>query len=60
MNGMMLSSTGLAGFGTIIYMVVIFGALYFFMLRPQRKAETSRACNTNLSHIVRYHVNVPT
>lgn len=43
MNGMMLSSTGIAGFGTIIYMVVIFGALYFFMLRPQRKAEKEKA-----------------
>ena len=25
---------------------------------PQIKAETSRACNTNLSHIIRFHVNI--
>ncbi|MBQ7598972.1 MAG: hypothetical protein IJU56_10380 [Clostridia bacterium] len=27
---------------------------------PQIKAETERACNVSLSHIVRFHVNVPT
>lgn len=43
MNGMLLSSAGFAGFGTIIYMVVIFGALYFFMIRPQRKQEKEKA-----------------
>jgi preprotein translocase subunit YajC len=43
MNGMMLSSAGFAGFGTIIYMAVIFGALYFLMIRPQRKQEKEKA-----------------
>lgn len=43
MNGMLLSSAGLAGYGTIIYMVVIFAALYFFMIRPQRKQEKEKA-----------------
>ena len=39
----MLSSAGFAGFGTIIYMAVIFGALYFLMIRPQRKQEKEKA-----------------
>ena len=43
MNGMMLSSAGMAGFSTIAYMVVIFGLLYFFMIRPQRKQEKEKA-----------------
>ena len=43
MNGMMLSGTGAAGFGTLLYMVVIFGALYFFMIRPQKKQEKEKA-----------------
>ena len=43
MNGMMLSAAGFAGFGTIIYMAVIFGALYFLMIRPQRKQEKEKA-----------------
>ncbi|MBQ6590290.1 MAG: preprotein translocase subunit YajC [Lachnospiraceae bacterium] len=43
MSGMMLSSTGFAGFGTIIYMVVIFGAMWFFLIRPQRKQEKEKA-----------------
>lgn len=43
MNGMMLSGAGFTGVGTILYMVVIFGALYFFMIRPQRKQEKEKA-----------------
>ena len=44
MNGMMLSGAGLAGMGgTLVYMVVIFGALYFFMIRPQKKQEKEKA-----------------
>ncbi len=33
MNGMV---------GTLIYMAVIFGALYFFMIRPQQKQEKDK------------------
>lgn len=43
MNGMLLSSTGFAGLGTIVYMLVIFAALYFLMIRPQRKQEKEKA-----------------
>ena len=30
---------GLGGIGMIIYLVVIFGAMYFFLIRPQRKKQ---------------------
>lgn len=43
MNGMLLSGTGMAGIGSILYIVVIFGVLYFFMIRPQRKQEKEKA-----------------
>lgn len=42
MSGMMLSAAGM-GFGSIIYIAVIFGAMYFFMIRPQRKSEKEKA-----------------
>ena len=40
MNGMMLSSAG--GFGGLVY-IALFGALYFFMIRPQKKQEKEKA-----------------
>ena len=40
MNGMMLASSGAAGsMMTIIWMVALFGLMYFFMIRPQKKQE---------------------
>ncbi len=42
MSGMMLSAAGM-GFGSIIYIAVIFGAMYFLMIRPQRKQEKEKA-----------------
>lgn len=30
---------GIGGIGMIIYLVVIFGAMYFFLIRPQRKKQ---------------------
>ena len=39
---MMLSAAGM-GFGSIIYIAVIFGAMYFLMIRPQRKQEKEKA-----------------
>ena len=44
MSGMMLSSAG--GFGglpIIFVYIALFGALYFFMVRPQRKQEKEKA-----------------
>lgn len=32
-------ATGIGGIGMIIYLVVIFGAMYFFLIRPQRKKQ---------------------
>lgn len=42
-NGMMLSGSGMAGLGSMLYIVVIFGVLYFFMIRPQKKQEKEKA-----------------
>ncbi len=42
MSGMMLSAAGM-GFGSIVYIAVIFGAMYFLMIRPQRKQEKEKA-----------------
>ena len=42
MNGMMLSG-GMQTYGTLIYMIIIFGLLYFFMIRPQKKQEREKA-----------------
>ena len=42
MSGMMLSAAGM-GFGSVIYIAVIFGAMYFLMIRPQRKQEKEKA-----------------
>ena len=42
MSGMMLSAAGM-GFGSLIYIAVIFGAMYFLMIRPQRKQEKEKA-----------------
>ena len=39
---MMLSAAGM-GFGSLIYIAVIFGAMYFLMIRPQRKQEKEKA-----------------
>ena len=39
---MMLSAAGM-GFGSIVYIAVIFGAMYFLMIRPQRKPEKEKA-----------------
>lgn len=39
---MMLSSAGM-GIGTIVYIAVIFGAMYFLMIRPQKKQEKEKA-----------------
>ena len=44
MNGMMLSSAG--GFGglpIVLVYIALFGALYFFMIRPQKKQEKEKA-----------------
>ncbi len=38
----MLSSAGM-GVGTIAYIAVIFAAMYFFMIRPQKKQEKEKA-----------------
>lgn len=42
MNGMMLSG-GMATYGTLVYMIIIFALLYFFMIRPQKKQEKEKA-----------------
>ena len=42
MSGMMLSSAGM-GIGKIVYIAVIFGAMYFLMIRPQKKQEKEKA-----------------
>jgi preprotein translocase subunit YajC len=31
--------TGISTMGMLVYMVIIFGALYFFMMRPQKKEK---------------------
>ena len=31
------------GIGTIVYIAVIFGAMYFLMIRPQKKQEKEKA-----------------
>ena len=33
------AGAGIGGIGMIIYLVVIFGAMYFFLIRPQRKKQ---------------------
>ena len=43
MNGMLLTSSGFAGLGTVVYMLILFGVLYFLMIRPQRKQEKEKA-----------------
>ena len=44
MNGMVLASSGAAGsMMTIIWMVALFGLMYFFMIRPQKKQEKEKA-----------------
>ena len=43
MNGMMLASSGMGSLGIIGYMVIIFGVMYFMMIRPQRKQEKEKA-----------------
>ena len=33
------AGAGIGGIGMIIYLVVIFGAMYFFLIRPQKKKQ---------------------
>ncbi|MDO5131539.1 MAG: preprotein translocase subunit YajC [Eubacteriales bacterium] len=40
---MMLSGAGFSGVSMILVYAAIFGALYFFMIRPQKKQEKEKA-----------------
>ena len=48
MNGMILAAEGAIGGGSgtlmmVIYLVVIFGFMYFIMIRPQRREQKQKA-----------------
>ena len=57
----MNASSGMGMVGAIVWMVVLFGIMYFLMLRPQKKEQKRLQAMLNDMEAVSYtHLTLPT